>query len=210
MKIQGNYFHSRIIILTFKLQHMAIRSIQDIEKDKLESKLEDSIFLRMIDFGLSYPDGFTHKQFMHGMKLEGWERTIAEKYLEHAYRNTNNAGVPNLAAGLETPFFAIITNQLKTYDDESNKYIISLDAHFKFIDYHELKFARENAKDAKGLAVIAIAVSVGAALVSIAMPIIVAQMVTQTVKLDEVQIDALKEILKAQTQILPDKISRDQ
>jgi hypothetical protein len=171
---------------------MKLRTIEDIEKDKLEAKLEDSIFLRMIDFGLGYPDGFTYKQIIEGMELEGWEKTIVEKYLDHAHRNTNNAGIPSQSTSLETPFFAIKTNQLQPYNDDSNKYIISFDAHFKFIDYHELKFARENAKEAKHLAVIAIAVSVGAALASIAMPVIVAQIITQTVHIDEAQLKSLQ------------------
>lgn len=166
---------------------MKLRSIENIEKDKLVSKLEDSIFLRVIDYGLEYPDGFTFEQVMEGLKLEGWEQKIIEEYFYNAYSNDNSKRGVNPGGSMETPFF-LIKRGGGNYQDDTYRYIVSYDANFKFIDYHELKFARENAKEARSLATIAIAVSVGAAITSIIMPILVAQWFTQTVKIDEAQI----------------------
>ncbi len=66
---------------------MKIRTIKDIEKGKLEAKLEDSIFLRAIDFGLGHPDGFTFEQVTKGLELEGWEAKIVNEYLEVSFKN---------------------------------------------------------------------------------------------------------------------------
>ena len=154
--------------------------------------MEDSIFLRAIDFGLGYPDGFTYVQMVDGLRLEGWERKIVDEYLETAYKNAYNARITGQRGNADTPFFLVQHGSSMVFMHDSHKYIISFDAHFKFIDYHELKFARENAKEAKYLATIAIAVSVGAALVSIVMPIFIAQWFTQTVKLNEAQLKSLQ------------------
>ena len=177
---------------------MKVRTIEDIEKDKLDAKLEDSIYLRVIDFGLGYPDGFTFNQVMEGLKLEGWEQKTIEEYFYNAYSNDNGKRGVNPGGSMETPFF-LIKRGGGNYQDDTYRYIVSYDANFKFIDYHELKFARENAKEAKYLATIAIAVSVGAVLVSIVMPVIVAQMLTQTVKIDQTQLDFLHESLSNAT-----------
>lgn len=180
---------------------MKVRRIEDIEKEKLEAKLEDSIFLRAIDFGLGYPDGFTFDQITKGLKLEGWEAKIVNEYLEAAFKNAYAKRLGESRANVETPFFVVELGPNRSYMENSNKYIISFDAHFKFIDYHELKFARENAKEAKSLATIAIGVSVGAALISIFMPIFVAQWFTQNVKLDNDQLENLKSALMSTTSV---------
>ncbi|MBI5004490.1 hypothetical protein HZC00_05360 [Candidatus Kaiserbacteria bacterium] len=171
---------------------MKTRTIEDIEKDKLEAKLEDSIFLRVIDHGLGYPDGFSYTELVDGLELEGWERKIVDEYLEIAYKNAYNAGIHGIRGSAHSPFFLVREGATGGFMHQDHKYIMSFDAHFKFIDYHELKFARENAKEAKHLAVIAIAVSIGAALAAIVMPVVVAQMLTQTVRIDETQLKSLQ------------------
>lgn len=182
---------------------MNVRTIEDIEKDKLDAKLADSIYLRVIDFGLGYPDGFTFRQVMEGLKLEGWEQATIQEYFYNAFSNDNSKRGVNPGGSMETPFF-LIKRGGGNYQDDNYRYIISYDANFKFIDYHELKFARENAKEAKYLATIAIAVSVGAALASIVMPVVVAQMLTQTVRIDETQLRSLQPPqVQAETQLKP-------
>ena len=177
---------------------MKVRKIEDIEKDKLNAKLEDSIFLRVIDFGLGYPDGFTFDQVMKGLELKGWEQKTVEEYFYNAYSNDNSKRGVNPGGSVETPFF-LIKRGGGNYQDDTYRYIVSYDANFKFIDYHELKFARENAKEARSLATIAIAVSVGAALASIFMPIFVAQWFTQNVRLDNDQLRNLQQALVSTT-----------
>lgn len=180
------------------ISSMKKRTIEDIESDKLTAKLEDSIYLKVIDFGLGYPDGFTFDQVMKGLKLEGWEQKTVEEYFYNAYSNDNSKIGVNSGGSMETPFF-MIKRGGGNYQDDTYRYIVSYDANFKFIDYHELKFARENAREAKRLAVIAIAVSVGAALASIFMPIFVAQWFTQTVKLDQSQLQRMERVLTGTT-----------
>jgi hypothetical protein len=177
---------------------MKLRNIEDIEKDKLASKLEDSIFLRVIDYGLGYPDGFTFKQLMEDLKLEGWEQKTIEEYFYNAYSNDNSKRGVNPGGSMETPFF-LIKRGGGNYQDDAYRYIISYDASFKFIDYHELKFARENAKEAKDLSIKAIAVSLGAAILSAWIPIAISMWSTQTVKLDEAQLGSLQSALGTST-----------
>ncbi|HYD93349.1 MAG TPA: hypothetical protein VEB18_02750 [Candidatus Paceibacterota bacterium] len=171
---------------------MKVRRVEDIEKDTLDAKLEDSIFLRVIDYGLGYPEGFTYPQLVSGLKLKGWETKIVNEYLETAYKNAYNAKITGQRGNAETPFFIVEQGDGGGFMHEHHKYIVGFDAHFKFIDYHELKSARENAKEAKKLAVIAIAVSVLAAFISAVAPIVVAQVLTQTVKLDPAQIETIQ------------------
>lgn len=171
---------------------MKIRTIEDIEKDKLEAKLEDSIFLRVIDYGLGYPDGFSYTELVDGLKLEGWERKIVDEYLEIAYNNAFNARIHGIRGSAHSPFFLVQEGASRSFMHGDHKYIMSFDAHFKFIDYHELKFARENAREARHLSVKAIAISVGAVVVSIFIPIFVAQWLTQTIKIDETQLRLLQ------------------
>lgn len=178
-----------------------IRTIEDIEKDKLEAKLEDSIYLKVIDFGLGYPDGFTFKQVMEGLGLEGWEQATIQEYFYNAYTNDNSKRGVNPGGSMETPFF-LIKRGGGNYQDDTYRYIVSYDANFKFIDYHELKFARANAKEARTLATIAIAVSVGAALASIFMPVFIAQWFTQNVRLDSDQLQDLKSALISTTTLI--------
>lgn len=175
-----------------------IRSIEDIQKDALEAKLEDSIFLRVIDYGLSYPDGFPYPQLIEGLKLEGWELKIVQEYLETAYKNAYIAKISGQRGNAETPFFLVEEGPSSGYQDPTHKYIISFDAHFKFIDYHELKFARENAREAKSLSIKAIAISVGAVFVSIVVPIMIAQFFTQTVEIQPSQIESIKQSIQVE------------
>ena len=170
---------------------MKLRTIENIEKDKLDAKLEDSIYLRVIDYGLGYPDGFAYQKLTGDLNLEGWELETIKEHFYIASRNYENVRGLHESANTETLFF-VVKRGGSDFTDENWKYIISLDANFKFIDYHELKFARENAKEARILATIAIAVSIGAALVSIFMPIFVAQWFTQNVRLDDVQLQSLR------------------
>lgn len=156
----------------------------------LEDALEDSIFLRVIDFGLKRPDGFTFEDIMSGLSLQGWKRTIVQEYLNTAYQNAYNARIGRGVTG-DTPFF-VIKSGGSNYQDDSYKYTISFDAQFSYLDYQELKFARKNAKEARTLANRAINISLGALVVSIFMPILVALLLTQTVKLDEGQLQSLQ------------------
>ena len=81
-------------------------------------------------------------------------------------------------------------------EQKGGYWIPPLDLVSKVTDYDELKEARKNAKEAKELAIVAIAISVEAAIVSIFVPIFVTQWVSQTVKLDETQLKQIELIIK--------------
>ncbi len=164
------------------------------DEDSIEVAIDNSVFLCIIEFGLKHPDGFTHSNITSALKLADWERTTTERYLDNAYRNTCNSGIPSQSTSLETPFFATKVNKLQGYQSVENTYIVSFDAHFKYLDYQELKFARQNAKEAKKLAIVAIIISALATLASIVVPILVAEWLNQTVRLDDVQFQAIQQL----------------
>lgn len=153
-----------------------------IKQEESTPKIENSIYLRVIDYGLEFPEGFTYDQIIDGLKLEGWERKIINEYLETAYKNYNTSGVKGNA---ETPFLLAQIGPSISFMHPAHEYIVSYDASFKFIDYHELRFARENAREARSLSIKAVIISVIAVLVSVIIPILIAQFMAQTVKIDE-------------------------
>lgn len=167
-----------------------VRTVEEIEDDATEAAIEDSIFLRIIKFGLKYPDGFTFSEIMTGLSLEGWERTTVQEYLHNAYQNAYNTRIGKGGGNSETPFF-VIKNGGSNYQDDSYKYTTSFDAHFKYLDYKELQLARQNAKEAKRLSVWAIRISLGAVAISAIVPWWTASNVTQTVRIDPQQLESL-------------------
>lgn len=171
---------------------MKLRTIEEINEDATEAAIEGSIFLRIINFGLKHPDGFTYVEIMGSLKLEGWEKTTAQRYLDNAYKNNFNAPIPGRSTNLETPFFATSIDRNNDYQYQENKYIISFDAHFKYLDYQELKFARQNAREAKMLSLWAIRISILAVIVSAGVPLWIALGVNQSVRIDSRQLQYLK------------------
>lgn len=158
--------------------------------------LEKNIYLRMIEFGINKPDGFMYKEIFESIKPNNWEHAILDKYLYEAYLNARNRRISNAGATIETPFFVIQIGNSDHHLHESYKYIISYDAHFKYLDYQELKFARENAKEAKTLAVKAIWISLAAILVSALIPLLIASYMTQSIQIDEKQVESILQKIK--------------
>ncbi len=163
-----------------------------------EISIEETIFLRVISYGLKFKDGFTYHQIVSDMRLAEWEKKIIDQYLYYAHLNHQYARQLNQSANIETPFWMISGGS--GHQDESCKYIVSYDAQFNYIDYKELQFARENAREARNLSIIAIGISLGALLASILMPIGIAIWMTQTVRIDTAQI---QELLNSIRQIPP-------
>ena len=104
---------------------MRSQNIEEIQKETLEAKLEDSIFLGVIDFGLAYPDGFSYNQ-LNGLNLDGWERKIIDGYLVTAFKNNNVPGASGVKGNAETPFFLVEQGNSVGFMDNSHKYIIIL------------------------------------------------------------------------------------
>ena len=164
------------------------------------TKMDKSIFLRVIEHGLKFPNGFKYNQFIGGLQLNGWEKKVADEYFKAANLNSRSLNQTITASNIETPFLLVEMGPSGFYGDVNHTYIISYDANFKYIDYQELKFARETAKEAKKFSKLAIGISILAFLASILMPIYIAKYFTQTIKLDSSQLELIQKSTNKPTQ----------
>lgn len=147
-------------------------------------KNEESLYIRVIKTALKYPKGFNYWNIVEDteLNLEDWEKGIVERNFQYAcwrYNASDNTKG-------ETIFLFIVgkTNEEKSAE---NKYLLTLEAEFSYIDYQELKFARENAETARRQSKIAIIIALATLVISAILPFLVATMMTQTVKLEEGQ-----------------------
>ncbi|MEN9582944.1 MAG: hypothetical protein RL641_898 [Candidatus Parcubacteria bacterium] len=153
----------------------------------------ESLYIRVIELALKYPEGFTFSDIIDNreLNLEGWKRNIFDRYFLNAcqryHHNNNTIG--------ETIFLFIVGNKDK-HDSPENKYLLTFEAEFTFIDYLELKFARQNAKEAKTLSIWAIVLSAIAILVSALIPFIIAHEVTQSVMIDKNQFQEIRNLIE--------------
>lgn len=159
--------------------------------------MEESIYIRIIKYGLKHPGGFSADEIIGGkeLNLKDWEVELVSNYIEKAFKNETfyiGSGYPNA----ETLFLCI--KRAGSVTDKDTKYVINLDAHFKYIEYVELREAREVARKAQRLAWIAIIISS----VSVIAAIIVALLVTQTVKLE---IGQLNQLMDCASQVIENK-----
>lgn len=153
---------------------------------------ENSLYIRVIGFALKYPKGFNYSDIIDSkeLNLEPWENNIIGRNFEDALRrhNANNNTVG------ET-IFMFVHGEQGIYQSKQNKFIVNFDAEFAFNDYRELKFARENAREARRLSLIAIMLSLMAIGVSAAIPFLVARSVTQNIMIDNNQLQEIKNII---------------
>ncbi len=147
--------------------------------------MKENIYIRVIKFGIEHPEGFNYDKIIKDkqLKLNDWEENIVDKYLNKACKNEQKyvSGFPNF----ETLFLAV--EIIGEYKDDRTKFIINLDSQFKYIDYLELKEARETAVKAQKFAL-------GAILISIA-SIIAMLFIIQTVKIDQQQYNEIKNLI---------------
>lgn len=140
---------------------------------------DKDVYIKILEFGINRTGGFTYDEIINAKelkKLEEWEKKIIDKYLLCAFRNKQHIDQMK-SADYETMFF-IIEGGGGNYNDIATKYTLSLDSRFKYIDYIELKEAREmsrqankNANRALWFAVVTIVVSIFLTLWQIYSPI---------------------------------------
>lgn len=149
--------------------------------------MKESLYIRIIEFGLKHPDGFTVKEVIgnKNLNLQEWEKSVIRVHLANAHTNYHQTQVLNHNSNIESMFLEIKEGSYGA----SGTYIINFDAEFKYIDYQELKFARENARSARNFSIVAIIISMLSILTAILIPLLV----TQTVKIDPLQINDIKE-----------------
>lgn len=128
---------------------------------KMKLKLgnsEDSLYIKVIKFASKYPQGFNYSDIVESkeLNLELWEKNIVGRYFEDALRR-NNASNNTIGETI----FSFVHGQQGVYQSKENKFILTFEAEFAFIDYKELRFARKNSREARWLAIAAIIISIG-------------------------------------------------
>lgn len=149
---------------------------------------EKSLYIRVIELALKYPKGFKFADIIDNKKLslEDWEKNIVMRHFknacDHFNWNDNTKG--------ETIFLFIHGNHSQP-NSPDNMYMLTFDAEFTFIDFLELKFARENAREARILSTRSILISIIAIIVSVLLPLATALLMTQTIKIDSNQVKSI-------------------
>lgn len=142
---------------------------------------KDNLFLQVISWGLSKPDGFTYTEVKQEFNLSETKKEIIESHLRQAYRNHESLIYnPNTTSTADTIFLHI--GHLGGYNEALSRYIINYGAQFNYIDYQELQFARKSAGDAKKYSTIAIWISAAALIASVIVPYLIAEFITQDVR----------------------------
>src|SRR3989344_8396274 len=151
---------------------------------------ESNVYIRTIEFGLKYPNGFSYGEIINNSELElrEWEKSVIDEYLKNAYENFSFGDLAEGNADRET-LFLMIKKGKGDFTDDSYRYTINLDAYFKFIDYEEIRLARKAARDAKILSWMAI-------IIAILIPFFAARYINQTVNIDHSQFEELKTMLE--------------
>lgn len=162
----------------------------------------EHIYIRAIEFGLRYPSGFSYNDILNDktLGLTDIEKVIIKKQLLNAYRNADFASQGR--GGESESLFQNLLNapMIRAYDDDTIQYILSLDSHFKYIDYQELKYARKAASEARFLAIAAI-------IVSAVIPLCIASYLNQTVKIEDAQFKVLESKTTPNTSLPDPQIS---
>jgi hypothetical protein len=163
------------------------------------NNMKTHFLIDVLSWAEKKPNGFTSDELMTSRTFEKWEKEILEGYFTTAHTNHSRKGMPNFVYLPETIFHIIRTNPALTY-------VLTPDALFKHIDYTELKLARETAKEAKTFSQKSIEISersmviaMLAVAVSVIMPLLIAWLMIQTVRLDETQVQAIIKSNNAQS-----------
>lgn len=155
--------------------------------------MDDSLYIRVIKFALEQTEGFTANTIINSVELNlnAWQKGFINRHFQYA-RDRFQGGTNTLG---ETMFSFVIGKSLDHLSDE-NKYVLTLEAEFAYLDYQELVFARENAKEAKRLSLMALILSGLAIVVSVVTPLWVANKFTQTIRVEGNQLETIKESFK--------------
>ncbi|MBX4198586.1 hypothetical protein KW782_04650 [Candidatus Parcubacteria bacterium] len=151
-------------------------------------KNTESLYIRVIEYALKYPEGFKFADIIKSkeLNLKEWEVNLLSRHFHDACRRYNEG--ENTKG--ETIFLFIHGDHQKA-NSPDNDYILNFETEFTYIDYQELKFARENAREAKSLSIRAIVISVLALVASIVTPIFIAKFMTQTVEINSTQLQSI-------------------
>lgn len=157
-----------------------------------EKRIDKHLYVRVIRYALNADQGFSVPELYSDKKafLTDHEKEVLQIYFEFAYSNARQVSTYG-ASGNSEGFF-ILAHKGPGWNHENTRYEISSDTLFKYLDLQELKLARKTSKEAKDLSWKAIYISIGAVLVSIFIPLFIAQFFTQTVRLEDEQLQTLE------------------
>ncbi len=129
--------------------------------------MEKDLYIRILQFGDKNPEGFSYTQLIKECNIRDKEIDIVDKYFSHAYHNPFKGAKGD--PPLETPFFLLYApaNLEGKYKDEKIKYILTIEAKFKYIDYLELTEAMKNAKIATRIAIASILITLAVSIFTI-------------------------------------------
>lgn len=143
--------------------------------------LKNNLFLEAISWGLTKPNGFTYVEFNQKFKLEDSKKEIFDAYFKQAHKNHEAMqGLNNTTA--DTIFLHL--GPLRGFNEATAHYIINYGAQFNYIDYLELQSAKENAREARKYSIIAIWISGFALIAAVLVPYLIAEFVTQDVRIE--------------------------
>ena len=119
--------------------------------------MKKDLYVKILEFGEKNSDGFNTDSVLKNEKLSlnDWESKIINQYFLHAYQNTRKyqaGGYPKL----ETLFILIEGDVHQQHTNPGCKYVINLDARFKYIDYKELVSAKKTSRNAIIIAIISV------------------------------------------------------
>ena len=141
------------------------------------------IYLRMIEYGRNYPDGFSPNKIKEYFSGKPKESQLVDKLLVVAFQNSKSPINQN------TPFVLLNDNGTNYLN---GLYGLSYEANFNWLDYEELQQARLNAKEAHRHSQIAIIIAIISMLFSVGFSI---WQIYNSVSLDEEQYRQLIETI---------------
>lgn len=136
-----------------------------------------SLYIKVAEFGVTHPDGFSQAELEDKLDLNEWEVKVVGEYFRNALMNGLYLGSEQRTlTALDTIFLVVERG-------DSAKFILKFDAYFNYIDYLEYGEALNSSKTARKLAFIALAVSSLLALASILIQLY------GSVRMDQSQLD---------------------
>jgi hypothetical protein len=162
---------------------------------QLAKPMEQNLYIRLLEFGLSQPDGFSHAELEAHLNLNEWETKIVNKFVELALNTgrTSFARDGSYIPDSGNTIFVLISNDHPV----GGRFILSHNAFFSYLDYLELQSARETSKSANRNAKLALWAVCFTTLISIAVSISLAYwQVESPVSINDVQYKAMLECVE--------------
>ena len=156
--------------------------------------MKQNLYIRLLEFGLNQPNGFSHEELETHLNLNEWEKKIVNKFIELAL-NTGRPvpGPTGYIPDSENTIFVLISNDHPI----GARFILSHNAFFSYLDYLELQSAKETSNSANRNAKLALWAVFFTTLISIVISFCLASwQIKSPVEMDEKQFKAVLECVK--------------